>query len=39
MRALLADGFDKFYELGPGRVLAALFKRIHRKADVTNIIV
>lgn len=39
VRRLLDDGFDKFYELGPGRVLAGLMKRIHRKADITNITV
>jgi [acyl-carrier-protein] S-malonyltransferase len=37
MRNLLADGFDKFYEIGPGRVLAGLLKRVLRKADCTNI--
>jgi [acyl-carrier-protein] S-malonyltransferase len=37
MRAFLAEGFDRFYEIGPGRVLAGLLKRIHRKADCQNI--
>jgi [acyl-carrier-protein] S-malonyltransferase len=37
MRNLLAEGFDAFYELGPGRVLAGLLKRIHRRAEITNI--
>lgn len=37
MRQLLADGFDKFYELGPGRVLASLLRRVQRRIDVTNI--
>jgi len=37
MRHLLAAGFDKFYEIGPGRVLAGLLKRVQRKADCTNI--
>jgi [acyl-carrier-protein] S-malonyltransferase len=36
-RALLAEGFDKFYEIGPGRVLAGLLKRVQRKVDCTNI--
>jgi [acyl-carrier-protein] S-malonyltransferase len=36
-RALLGDGFDKFYEIGPGRVLAGLLKRVLRKVDCTNI--
>lgn len=37
MRHLLAEGFDKFYELGPGRVLAGLMKRINRKSEFINI--
>lgn len=39
VRRLLAEEFDRFYELGPGRVLAGLLKRIHRKADVVNVTV
>jgi len=37
MRRMLADGFDTFYEIGPGRVLTGLLKRIDRKAPCTNI--
>jgi [acyl-carrier-protein] S-malonyltransferase len=37
MRNLLADGCDKFYEVGPGRVLAGLLKRVQRKVDCTNV--
>src|SRR5205823_3955914 len=37
MRNLLAAGIDRFYEIGPGRVLAGLLKRIHRKVDCQNI--
>jgi [acyl-carrier-protein] S-malonyltransferase len=31
MRYLLARGYDQFYEVGPGRVLRSLLKRIDRK--------
>ncbi|HEY1380160.1 MAG TPA: ACP S-malonyltransferase [Gemmataceae bacterium] len=37
IRGLMGDGFDKFYEVGPGRVLAGLLKRVQRKADCTNV--
>jgi [acyl-carrier-protein] S-malonyltransferase len=37
MRRMLADGFDTFHEIGPGRVLAGLMKRIDRKTAVTSI--
>jgi [acyl-carrier-protein] S-malonyltransferase len=37
MRNLLAAGFDKFYEIGPGRVLAGLLKRVQRKVDCQNV--
>jgi [acyl-carrier-protein] S-malonyltransferase len=37
MRNLLAAGFDKFFEIGPGRVLAGLLKRVQRKVDCTNV--
>ena len=31
MRHLLGEGFDQFYEVGPGRVLRGLMRRIDRK--------
>lgn len=37
MERLLADGVEKFYEIGPGRVLTGLMKRINRKTEVVNI--
>jgi [acyl-carrier-protein] S-malonyltransferase len=38
MRALLAAGADQFYEIGPGRVLAGLLKRVNRKLAVVNVL-
>ena len=37
VRGLLANGFDRFYEIGPGRVLAGLLKRVNRKAECLNV--
>ena len=37
IRRMLADGFDTFYEVGPGRVLTGLLKRIDRKVPCTNV--
>ncbi|NQV33042.1 MAG: ACP S-malonyltransferase [Phycisphaeraceae bacterium] len=37
MEKLLAEGVETFYEIGPGRVLTGLMRRIHRKTRVKNI--
>ena len=37
MRYLLQQGFDQFYEVGPGRVLRGLLRRIDRKVECQNI--
>jgi len=37
MERLIAEGVEKFYEIGPGRVLTGLMKRINRKIRVTNV--
>jgi [acyl-carrier-protein] S-malonyltransferase len=37
IRGLLADGVERFYEIGPGKVLAGLLKRVHRKAECKNV--
>lgn len=38
MRKLLQDGSDLFYEVGPGRVLRGLLKRIDRKVTCNGVI-
>lgn len=37
MRGLLDSGVEVFYEIGPGRVLAGLLKRVQRRADCRNV--
>jgi [acyl-carrier-protein] S-malonyltransferase len=37
LRGLLAEGFERFYEIGPGRVLAGLLKRVQRKVECINV--
>ncbi len=37
MERLIVDGVEKFYEIGPGRVLTGLMRRINRKIKVVNI--
>ncbi len=37
MERLLTDGVEEFYEIGPGRVLTGLMRRISRKTKVINI--
>ena len=37
LRHLLNDGFDSFYEVGPGRVLKSLLRRLDRKVACENV--
>ena len=37
MERLLAEGVENFYEIGPGRVLSGLMRRINRKTKITDI--
>ena len=37
MERLLANGIDTYYEIGPGRVLTGLMRRIERRTNITNI--
>jgi [acyl-carrier-protein] S-malonyltransferase len=37
LRHLLEAGVERFYEIGPGRVLAGLLKRVQRKAECRNV--
>jgi [acyl-carrier-protein] S-malonyltransferase len=37
MERLLHEGIDQYYEIGPGRVLTGLMRRINRKTKVINV--
>jgi [acyl-carrier-protein] S-malonyltransferase len=37
MEKLLAEGVEDYYEIGPGKVLTGLMRRINRKTKVNNI--
>jgi len=37
VRAMIGDGIETFVEIGPGRVLAGLVRRIHRPARVFSV--
>lgn len=37
LRNLEAAGIERYYEIGPGRVLAGLMKRVNRKVDFRNV--
>lgn len=37
MRRMLGDGFDSFYEVGPGRTLRGLLRRIDRKISCQSV--
>ena len=37
MRLLLADGFTRFIELGPGTALSGFMKRIDKNAQMLNV--
>merc|ERR1719183_88300 len=39
MQQLLGKGLEESFELGPGKVVAGIFKRIDRKAKVNNVTV
>ena len=38
IRELIAQGFDRFYEVGPGRVLRGLLKRVDRKLAAEGVL-
>ncbi len=37
VRGLMAAGFNQYYEIGPGRVLAGLLKRVQRRVECVNV--
>ena len=37
MRQLLTDGFDQYYEIGPGRTMRGLLRRIDKNIKCENI--
>jgi [acyl-carrier-protein] S-malonyltransferase len=37
LRGMMSAGVERFYEIGPGRHLAGMLKRVHRKADIRNV--
>jgi [acyl-carrier-protein] S-malonyltransferase len=38
LKTLLGRGLERSYEVGPGKVIAGIMKRIDKKADITNVI-
>lgn len=38
LTTLLGKGLTKSYEVGPGKVIAGILKRIDKKAEITNVI-